>query len=644
MSEARSTQSGPRTPSAVTRRLDEARGTGGWMVGAGIGLAVLWWVAVAVTALGALGLQALSEIPRALIIGAALAAAVPGALMIMAGYMARANRRASAANDIVMEAAARLLTPAQEAGEEGVLFAEQMKQAAAEVDRAMAHAISAMKAMAGEIGDERMRLESVSYASADNARDLTTRLAGEREALESLARDLKSQIGDMNEAIPRQATLMVNAAKQAGEEVARADEALEARLAGMKTAGEDLARKLRDLDELAKEASSRTEGLTFAVSRVEEKLEQSRRTVDDAVRASEVAAAAAATTGDALKDAVSSALDGARLANSEINQSTRAAAEETARTLAELRIAGQAAASAIESAGRSARSELHKLPGDQSAEPAPAPEVRSDPAPATNGRASDMPKPPIIEPAPAPAQPIAADTVDEPALRPRFTSVSDTSPSDAELFDASADALAAAALNNEADAKPPLNLRRRFDDPPLEDDTEPAPHINGSGNGNGHGLDTGHDETTAHALVPVTPQAPAPSDGEMGWRDILSDIDRENAPLQGREEIADALLERLQDSGIRLPEAFRPKAKRKIATAARNGDVARRNAINDQVGKQVDRVAKRLKADRELMHLARQFHVLEEEDALNALEQTQKTNRNCSARLAAYLLLDAAGV
>ena len=132
----------------------------------------------------------------------------------------------------------------------------------------------------------------------------------------------------------------------------------------------------------------------------------------------------------------------------------------------------------------------------------------------------------------------------------------------------------------------------------------------------------------------------------MGWRDILSDIDREeiSAPLEGREEIADALLERLQDSGIRLPEAFRPKAKRKIASAARNGEAARRSAINDQAGKQVERVYKRLRADRELMHLARQFHVLEEEDALNALEQTQKTNRNCSARLAAYLLLDAAGV
>ena len=48
--------------------------------------------------------------------------------------------------------------------------------------------------MAGEIGDERQRLESVSYATSDNARDLATRLAAERQALEALARELRSQI------------------------------------------------------------------------------------------------------------------------------------------------------------------------------------------------------------------------------------------------------------------------------------------------------------------------------------------------------------------------------------------------------------------------------------------------------------------
>ena len=87
----------------------------------------------------------------------------------------------------------------------------------------MAHALTAMKAMAGEIGDERQRLESVSYATSDNARDLATRLAAERHALEALARELRSQISTMTEAIPRQAQMMISAARQASDEVARAD-------------------------------------------------------------------------------------------------------------------------------------------------------------------------------------------------------------------------------------------------------------------------------------------------------------------------------------------------------------------------------------------------------------------------------------
>lgn len=632
----------------------------------GLFLAVIWWGAVAALVYGGLDWPALSELPRGLLIGAGIAAALPGALIIMAGYMARTNRRATAANELVLQAAKRLLSPADAAGQEGQLFADQMKQAASEIDRAMAHAISAMKAMSGEIGDERMRLESVSYASADNARDLSNRLAAEREALESLAHDLKAQISEMNEAIPRQASMMVNASKQAGEEVSRADKALEGRLAGMQAAGEGLARKLLDLDALAQEASTRTESLTFAVSRVEEKLEQSRKTVDAAVRAGEIAAAAASTTGDALKDAVSSALDGARLANSEINQSTRGAAEETARALAELRIAGQAAASAIESAARAARAQQNMLPKPDETPaaaptytPPPAPRVTPAPEPASHNRAAthhvnganqtETPsaiKPPVITTPPslvdtpddAPVFESRSKPRNEPApqtARSSFLAMSSdtTASSEEDLFDANADALAATALSESGDTPEPLNLRRRFDDPPhdAEDDAAAPPQvINANGRTNGNGNGNGHSSANS----------------DMGWKDILSDIDREDivAPLEGREEIAEALLDTLQESGIRLPEAFRPKAKRKIASAARNGEEARRGAINDQAGKQVERVYKRLRADRDLMHLARQFHVLEEEDALNALEQTQKTNRNCSARLAAYLLLDAAGV
>ena len=129
----------------------------------------------------------------------------------------------------------------------------------------------------------------------------------------------------------------------------------------------------------------------------------------------------------------------------------------------------------------------------------------------------------------------------------------------------------------------------------------------------------------------------------MGWRDIISDMSRdETGAKPDREDIADELIQRLQTSGILLPEAFRPKAKRKIAEAARNGERERRAAIMDNAGRQVERVTQRLRSDRDLQALAREFITLEEEDALNALEQTQKTSRNASPRLAAYLLLDAA--
>ena len=584
------------------------------MVATGFVIALLWFTAVGAGVLGLWGIDALLELSPAILLAGGVAAVIPGLIIIMAGYMARTNRRAAASNALVMEAAIRLLAPAREAGTEGISIAEQMKQSASEVDRAMAHAISAMKAMSGEIGDERMRLESVAYASADNARDLAQRLAAERTALESLARDLRTQVNEMSEAIPRQAQQMVSAARQAGEEVARADDALEARLNGMRAAGESLAAKLVDLDGLARDASSRTETLTFAVSRVEEKLEQSRKLVDAAVRAGEIAAAAASTTGEALKDAVSSALDGARLANREISQTARSAAEEAASSLARLREAGDHATAAVRAAGNAARAEtdiLNRRLGAQAPAPAtvsapvqsaiapppPTPAPPPEPTPAAqpplpsatyanghangslNGRVNGHGTP-AADPSGTPATPPARPQPSRPAPRPSMED---------ELFDAAADLLASASLGKDADTN-------KAKDTPLELGREVDPNMS-------------RDETGAKP---------------------------------DREDIADELIQRLQTSGILLPEAFRPKAKRKIAEAARNGERERRAAIMDNAGRQVERVTQRLRSDRDLQALAREFITLEEEDALNALEQTQKTSRNASPRLAAYLLLDAA--
>ncbi|MEH6487090.1 hypothetical protein [Hyphomonas oceanitis] len=667
----------------ASENFEYARHGGGWMVVTGFLIGVLWFVAVAAGVLGFVGLDALLAQPPAILLAGGLAALIPGMIIIMAGFMARTNRRASASNALVMEAAIRLLSPAREAGTEGITIAEQMKQSASEVDRAMAHAISAMKAMSGEIGDERMRLESVAYASADNARDLAQRLASERTALEGLARDLRAQIESMNEAIPRQAQQMINAARMAGDEVARADEALDARLHGMTVAGESLAAKLIDLDGLARDASVRTETLTFAVSRVEEKLEQSRKLVDAAVRAGEIAAAAASTTGDALKDAVSSALDGARFANREINQSTRAAAEEAASALARLREAGEQAAVAVRAAGNAARAEtdmMNRRLGATSsapslpATPAKAPETVREWSGTPPAATASRP----VEPPAAPTEPPrmnghangngavngytnghahpAADSSGPAAPLPSRSAPTRAAPRPSmedELFDAAADLLASASLGADvekekdkdikapeapvqeagpAESNPPM-LRRRFDDNEPAKPATPARRA----------TDVPGAQASSGALVP-SPGRSLQSSSDMGWRDIISDMSRDEpaATPTDREEIADEMIQRLQTSGILLPEAFRPKAKRKIAEAARQGDRERRAAIMDNAGRQVERVTQRLRSDRDLLQLAREFISLEEEDALNALEQTQKTSRNASPRLAAYLLLDAA--
>ncbi len=617
----------------ASQNFEMAQHGGGWMVAAAFAVAALWTMGVLLGFFGLGGMALAEQISPMLLTAGGIAVCIPAFLIIMAGFMGRSTRRAAAANALVLQATSRLMVPAREAGTEGIAFAEQMKQAAAEVDLAMAHALTAMKAMAGEIGDERQRLESVSYATSDNARDLATRLAAERQALEALARELRSQISTMTEAIPRQAQMMISAARQASDEVARADTALENRLGSMSRAGEDLSRRLESLDGLAREAATRTESLTFSITRIEDKLEHSRRTVDAAVRASEVAAAAAATTGDALKGAVASALDGARQANAEINSATRGAAEEAARALARLREAGEQAAYALRTASYAARIEgenLERRTGIAAPEPAPslapqplrqslsAPQASHANGQGTSGHASN-----------------GNGHANGNGYAPSYSngngrlSASRASMDD-DLFDASADAVIAASAVTSPAAPPlvlgrdvtsregePLMLRRRH-----EDEQAPPPEM---------------------PRRRASDQLTGPASKGSALRDIISDISREESgALDDREQLAEALVSRLQSSGIPLGDVFRPRSKKRIAAANTKGNGPRREAIREQAGKEVERVSHRLRGDYKLMDMARQFALLEQADALAALEQTQSTSRNASARLAAFLLVDAA--
>lgn len=682
---------------------EEARSGGNWIVLSGFLIAILWLGGGTAAALLAVPEHDLNAIPLPVLVAGAIGMFIPAFLIIMSSFLARTNHRTAAANALLMQAATNLLAPAREAGTEGINLAEQMKQSAHEVDRAMTHALSNMKVMAGEIGDERMRLESVALASADNARDLTERLGQERVALEGLARELRGQMATMNDAIPRQAQLMVEAARRAGEEVAAADVALEQRLSTLQSASDVLATKLSSLDGMSMDAARRTETLTMAVGRVEEKLEQSKRTVDEAVRAGEVAAAAASNTGESLQSAVTAALESARKANDYINAQTRAAAEEATRALEQLRAARDEAVRAIDSAVSSpppvqpeaaptdATPHVTPTPAPTPPLPTPAPvaapisqpqappqELRTDrldtpsnpvPAPSperhVNGvhlngqstsrllnaeerqeheRAVDATIFDTPSPMPAPASPsVAAEPVSiEPIAGPSApVGASDV---DDDLFDASADSLASAALGEDSSAETdeePMILRRRKDDPPLELN-QPAPHPMRRATD----LVAQPAEPPAEAPTVVTPPINGAT-GNLGWKDIISDMSRDDddpaqLAMKDREEVADMLINRLQGSGIALPEMFKPKAKRKIAEAARKGEVQRRTAILQNAGKQVERVTMRLRNDDELRDLARDFMEMEEADALMALEQTQKTSRNASSRLAAYLLLDAA--
>lgn len=642
----------------ASQNFEAAQHGGGWMVSLAFVSAFLWLAGLAAALIGLGGIAFLSAFHPALLVAGAIAALIPALLMVAAGYMARASRRSAAANALVLEAASRLMAPAREAGSEGITFAEQMKQSASEIDHAMAHALSAMKAMAGEIGDERLRLESVSYAAADNARDLAERLGAERHALETLARDLRAQVTAMNDAIPRQAQLMIAAARTASEEVGRADAALEQRLLAMQEAGEELSRRMGSLDDLARDASGRTEALTFSISRVEDKLEHSRRTVDAAVRASEVAAAAAATTGDALKNAVSSAIEGARHANAEINASTRAAAEEAARALGKLRETGEQAAYALRAAGLAARLESEALdrlagpymPAGSAAASAPL----TPPSVRTPISAPQQPQPYQAH-APSPAQPYqnghsqtrpsaygnGAMTPPPTAPRPSM---------DDDLFEASAEALIAAARGNDDHGileDGPVVLGRQPSVPPREP-SPPSPALRRRHDDSAPETPRRRASDYAPSSAPTAPQGTNGANGAHGsgpapWREIISDISRDQAPPQAdRESIAEAVVERLQSSGIPLSDALKPKAKRRIAEAAQRGEKDRHAATIEQGGKQFDRVVQRLRGDPRLADMARQFVRFERADALAALEQTQSTSRNASPRLAAFLLLDAA--
>ncbi|MEQ8557058.1 MAG: hypothetical protein RIB03_01980 [Henriciella sp.] len=671
-------------PSDSLERLTEARESGRSFLWMGLAGAFAWWIAAFGGAVALLGLDQLSAYSAAVIGAGSVALAIPGLMILMAGLLARENSRAASTNAVVLEAAARLLLPMERTGEDATLFADQMRRSAGEVDRSMAHALSSMKAMSAEISDERQRLESVSYVAADNAKELSKRLHDERKSLETLASDIRKQTEMMSEAIPRQAAQMRDSARAAAADIAQADQALEVRLENLDSASSKLSEKVTSLDTMSVEAAKRSEDLVFAVARMEEKLEQSRKMVEQALRAGEMVAASAHTTGDRLTDAVNSALERARLASRDIQSEALEASERAATSLSQLKQAGRDAAEAVRAARAEAdaearhRAEAEPRPTPPPAEPAPRPIVseREDRHASWSKPAQRGPSQPkledddVFEDAPAPARETSTSASDEDLFDSGDTKAE--APSAPEEREEPKATSAPADNENEADPsspaasggenKPVHFFRRRA--------TDRAPYLKPVGGTHAVNLATAEEtdpdeqeeveaeaETveavedeaeTAPEAEPETvaesapePQPERRSDSHQ-WSDIIADMERDEHPTLPREEIAEEVIHRLMDSGIRLGEIFRPRDKKKIANAARKGEGLRRKAISDAASRQVQRVQKRLDIDRQLMHMSREFLAMEEPDALMALDKTCHSSKNASARLSAYLLIDAA--
>ena len=591
---------------AMQQRLNEARKSGRWLLWSGLGLAFLWWGAAFGGTVALVGMSTIQAAQPALIIAGSITILLPGLLMIVASLFAKEQVRASASNALVLEAASQLLRPLETASAEGMSFAQTMAKASSDVDKTMNHALTAMRAVSEELGDERQRLESVTYASADNARELSVRLAAERNSMEQLTSDLQGQTQTLNDAIPRQVKMMVDAASMASAEVATAEEGLKERLASLNHTGQSLKSRIESLDTLAAEAGKRNETLLFAISRMEEKLEQSRKTVETASRAGELAAAAASTTGDRLIDSVKAALDQARQASKEIQEQSFQASESAATALAKLKAAGRETASAVQAA----KDEL---------------DAASFTPKAVEDDVFDIP-----EPAPEPPKPkreMKGDHVNGVATSPSRVVEED-------LFDASADRMADAMLASED----PIN--EDVAEVELEEPAETSDIASEVVFEEEEGIDPFEIEL-ASTPAPI-PSRAVTANGNASLSEIIADMEREDTPALSREETAEQLIIYLGDSGIRLGEIFKPKDKKKIALSARKGDTKRRMATRQSAGRQVERVRSRLRGDSELMSLARDFVALEESDALNALENTRESRKNASSRLATYLLVDAA--
>lgn len=552
-------------------------------------IALLFWFASGFFAYFEWGTEGLVDQERRhYVVAGSIFVLVVGLMIIMAGFMARGSTRAARANALILQAGVSLLRPSQNVTSEIKTFSDEIATGTTNVNQAAVTALESMKVLSANIEVERVKLETVATNAAKDASALVEKIESERAKMEQLSQDINDQSQTIMNSIPKQSEVMKDAISQAQAEMSQVDDALERRVQMMEKVGETLGGKLVELEDLTKDSASRVEQVVAMATELEKQLSTVQKDIKEAGEYSKSAAEVAGLTGAALKNAVATAIDSAKVASVDIYARTRTASEEMARALADLRMQSENTLAALRSTGVAAKSETDVA------------EKRLMSVAHVIERATN----------------VVISGLEE-ATRLESTPIQSTSASDVT---------ATSQVEESLNTVPASELVAEADETPKSDEAkEDADQV-------AETSETGDSDSTKD-ITDIVAEG-ASSEGEEAESGEEQVVDRE--------QLASQFIEKLQDSGIQLSEIIVPKHKKKISGAARKGDKERRNATKSVAGRDIDRIVKRFKSDAELRKMAEDFVTAEKDDALTALANTAKSANNASPRLTAFLLADMA--
>jgi hypothetical protein len=640
--------------------IDSVPQAGGWLILGGWLLAVGWLGAAAALVWAYVGVQGVLALPVPVQVAGVSLALLPVIIVLVSAYTARQNSQMAAANAIVLRAAQRLLRPAGESAGEARAIADAARGDAARLLQLMQETNRQVASLRAGLNEEAKALTGVTERARSAASELVDRMTRERNAMTELAGSLEAQIKAFTEIIPDMARQMRESAQMANADIAASDAALGTRMKAFDISAKTMIDQAARLDAIAGDTLIHADRLTSSLQGIEQQMLASRRTVETAVRAGELAATAASATGDALRDAVGHALDGARHAAEAIKmqahlsqREAEAAIDRLKEAAAQAQVTSQAASAAAQAQAEdterhitrltqalfqaSTRVESFAAAQATIAEQRLAHTGQPIPASAPNRASANgaAPEAPTIRPAP---QIMPAPQSPPQATLPPVAGSQGPVHGYEVLPHVPSEQLAAPPV---PDVPPPPKIvlphaepRETFEDffSALSDKEFVSP--------------------ANAAMPPVDTEAdsfrdvffdPDSSGGEkngssLSWRELLANIDEE----VGAPGLTRALVLRLERSGVRLTDLLDVRDIRKVSQASRRSDRERRRAMRDVAGRTVDQAAKALVRDEALQRDASAFIRREEEECLRQLDEAERRREGADARLAAFLVLDAA--